>query len=179
MKQVEKNYGDKIRIVWRHNPLGMHPDAPLASEAAQEIYKEKGKDAFWKFHDSLFDKQGTPDGLKRAALENYAEPLGIDMPRFKKALDTNANKPFVDADVASAGKAGISGAPAFVIAASRRARSTATTSAAPRPTASSRRSSRRRSRKRSSAPRAASLLLPSPAPVRPGPGPPPPHPRPR
>ena len=116
VKQVEKAYGDKIRIVWRHNPLGMHADAPLASQAAQEVFKEKGKEAFWKFHDVLFDKQGSsPDALKRPALETYAEGLGIDMPRFRKALDSNANKPFVDADMAAATKGGISGAPAFVV----------------------------------------------------------------
>ncbi len=115
VKQVEKAYGDKIRIVWRHKPLPMHQDAPLASEAAQEVFKEKGKDAFWKYHDTLFEKQGAPDGLKRAALENYAEPLGIDMVKFKGALDAHTNKPFVDSESAVADKAGISGTPAFVI----------------------------------------------------------------
>jgi protein-disulfide isomerase len=115
LKQVDKNYGDKLRVVWRHKPLPMHQDAPLASEAAQEIFKEKGKEAFWKYHDTLFEKQGTPDALKRASLESYAEPLGVDMLRFKKALDTNSNKPFVDSEAAVAEKAGISGTPAFVI----------------------------------------------------------------
>jgi protein-disulfide isomerase len=115
VKQVEKSYSDKIRIVWRHKPLPMHQDAPLASEASQEVFKEKGKEAFWKYHDILFEKQGTPDALKRASLESYAEPLGVDMTRFKKALDTNANKAFVDSESAVADKAGISGTPAFVI----------------------------------------------------------------
>jgi protein-disulfide isomerase len=113
--QVEKAYGDKIRMVWRHKPLPMHADAPLASEAAQEVFKQKGKDAFWKYHDLLFSKQSTPDGLKRAALENYAEPMGIDMTKFKHALDTNANKAFVDSESKVADAAGISGTPAFVI----------------------------------------------------------------
>jgi protein-disulfide isomerase len=116
LKQVEKAYGDKIRIVWRHKPLPMHADAPLASEAAQEVFKEKGKDAFWKYHDTLFEKQGSPDALKRPALETYADALGgIDMARFKKALDTNANKAFVDSESKVADAAGISGTPAFVI----------------------------------------------------------------
>ncbi len=115
LKQVEKAYGDKIRIVWRHKPLPMHQDAPLASEASQEAFKEKGKDAFWKYHDLLFEKQGSPDALKRPALESYAEQQGLDMVRFKKALDTNANKPFVDSDGAASDKAGISGTPAFVV----------------------------------------------------------------
>ena len=53
--------------------------------------------------------------MKRAALENYAEPLGIDMVKFKGALDAHTNKPFVDSESAVADKAGISGTPAFVI----------------------------------------------------------------
>ena len=115
VKQVEKTYGDKIRIVWRHKPLPMHKDAPLASEASQEVYKQKGNVAFWKFHDALFEKQGTPDALSRASLESLAEPLGVDMVKFKKALDANSNKAFVDAESAVADKAQISGTPAFVI----------------------------------------------------------------
>ena len=113
--QVEKAYGEKVRIVWRHKPLPMHGDAPLASEASQEVFAQKGKEAFWKYHDTLFSKQSAPDGLKRAALENYAEPLGVDMAKFKKALDTNVHKPFVDSESKVADAAGISGTPAFVI----------------------------------------------------------------
>jgi protein-disulfide isomerase len=115
LAQVEKNYGDKIRIVWRHKPLPMHQDAPLASEAAQEIFKQKGREAFWKFHNTLFEKQGTPDGLKRAALESYAEQAGADMTKFKQALDAHTNKAFVDSESAVADKAQISGTPAFVV----------------------------------------------------------------
>ncbi|MFO0758465.1 MAG: thioredoxin domain-containing protein [Byssovorax sp.] len=115
VKQVETTYGDKLKIVWRHKPLPMHKDAPLASEAAQEIYKQKGNAAFWKFHDTLFEKQGTPDALSRTSLEGYAEAAGADMTKFKKALDTNSNKAFVDSESAVADKAGISGTPAFVV----------------------------------------------------------------
>lgn len=116
LKEVEKSYGDKIKMVWRHRPLPMHKDAPLASEAAQEIFKQKGSDSFWKYHDRLFKEQGGQDALARASLEKYAEELGgIDMAKFKTALDKNTNKAFVDSENASAEKAGISGTPAFVI----------------------------------------------------------------
>jgi protein-disulfide isomerase len=116
VSQVEKAYGDKIKIVWRHKPLPMHKNAPLASEASQEIFKQKGNDAFWKYHGMLFAKQGTPDAFSRASLEKYAEELGgIDMAKFRKALDTNVHKAFVDAESKVADAAGISGTPAFVI----------------------------------------------------------------
>ncbi|MFT3768862.1 MAG: thioredoxin domain-containing protein [Minicystis sp.] len=94
----------------------MHQDAPLASEASQEAFKQKGKDGFWKFHDLLFEKQGSsPDALKRPALESYAEQQGLDMVKFKKALDANTHKAFVDSESAVADKAQISGTPAFVV----------------------------------------------------------------
>jgi protein-disulfide isomerase len=115
VNEVMKTYGDKVKLVWRHKPLPMHKNAPLASEAAVEIYKQKGNDAFWKYHDKLFENQKTPDGLLRPALEKYAEELGADMGKFKKALDDHAHKALVDADSKVADDAGISGTPAFVI----------------------------------------------------------------
>ena len=115
VKQITETYGDKVKFVWRHKPLPMHPDAPLASEAAQEAFKQKGSDAFWKMHALLFQNQSTPDGLKRAALEKYGEQLGLDMGKFKAALDGNVHKALVDADSKAGDDAGINGTPAFVI----------------------------------------------------------------
>jgi protein-disulfide isomerase len=115
VEQVHKAYGDKIKIVWRHKPLPMHKNAPLASEASQEAYAQKGNAGFWTYHDGLFKAQGTPDALTRVSLEKYAEQQGLDMTKFKKALDTNVHKAFVDAESAVADKAQISGTPAFVI----------------------------------------------------------------
>jgi len=120
LAEVEKTYGDKVKLVWRHKPLPMHKDAPLASEASQEIFKQKGAEAFWKYHDTLFANQKTPEGMLRPALEKYAEAQGgIDMAKFKAALDKNVHKPFVDAETAAADKVGISGTPAFVIGSAR------------------------------------------------------------
>ena len=49
--QVEKAYGDKVRVVWKHQPLSFHPNALPAAEAA-EAAREQGK--FWQMHDRLF-----------------------------------------------------------------------------------------------------------------------------
>ncbi len=115
VSQIAKAYGDKIKIVWRHKPLPMHKNAPLASEAAQEAFAQKGNAGFWTYHAALFKNAGTPDAFSRASLEKYAEEQGLDLNRFKKALDANTHKPHVDADSAAGDKAGISGTPAFVI----------------------------------------------------------------
>ncbi len=116
LAELEKEYGGKIRFVWRHMPLPFHADAPLAGQAAQEAFKQKGNSAFWKFHDKLFEAQGSgDDAIKRPALEKIAGELGLNMDQFKAALDSNAHKAKLDADTKIGNDAGINGTPAFVI----------------------------------------------------------------
>jgi protein-disulfide isomerase len=115
LKKVMKKYDGKVKLAWRHMPLEFHADAPLASEAAEEAFKQKGNDGFWKMHDMLFDAQKKPDGLKRESLESYAKQLGLDMEKFKAALDDHRHKATVDAEAKVGKDAGIQGTPAFVI----------------------------------------------------------------
>jgi protein-disulfide isomerase len=112
---VEKDFGDKIKIIWRDKPLPMHKNAPLASEAAREALAQKGMKGFWSYHDALFNAQGQPDALVRTGLDKIAEQQGLDMGKFKEALDKNTHKAAVDADSAAADKSGISGTPSFVV----------------------------------------------------------------
>lgn len=115
LSEIEKEYGNRVKIVWRHLPLPFHKEAPLASEASQEAFSQKGNAAFWKFHDKLFEAQGTPDGLQRANLEKIAQEIGLDMDKFKAALDSGKHKAKVEADTKIGNDAGINGTPAFVI----------------------------------------------------------------
>lgn len=115
MDEIEKAYGSKVKIVWRNMPLSFHEDAPLASEAAMEAFEQKGNAGFWAYHKALFEAQGTPDGIKRPGLEKIAQEQGLDMAKFKAALDSHKHKAQVDADNEIGQKAGISGTPAAVI----------------------------------------------------------------
>ncbi|MBX3209176.1 MAG: thioredoxin domain-containing protein, partial [Labilithrix sp.] len=112
VSEVMKNYGDKVKFVWRDKPLPMHPDAPLASEAGREALKQKGPDGYWKMHDKMMANQ---QKLKREDLDSYAKELGLDMDKFKAALDGRVHKPAVDADDKAGSDIGISGTPAFLI----------------------------------------------------------------
>jgi predicted DsbA family dithiol-disulfide isomerase len=53
--------------------------------------------------------------LDRAALEGYARKLGLDLNRFRKALDEATHEPAITRDVTLATAHGIRGTPAFVI----------------------------------------------------------------
>jgi predicted DsbA family dithiol-disulfide isomerase len=63
-------------------------------------------------HDKLFQNQ---QKLKRDDLEGYARELGLDMDKFKAALDSRTHKAAVDADDKAGSDVGISGTPAFLI----------------------------------------------------------------
>jgi len=106
---IMKTYGDKVRIVFKHNPLAFHKDAPLASEASLAAGAQ-GK--FWEMHDLLFANQRK---LKRADLDGYAAKLGLDMAKFKSDLDKRTFKAQVDADLAQARKIGVRGTPNFFV----------------------------------------------------------------
>ena len=116
IQAIEKEYGNKIKIVWRHMPLPFHKNAPQAAEATHEAFVQKGSAAFWAFHDKLFSAEGTDEArTDRPALEKIAQELNLDMDKFKAALDGNKHKAKIDGDAEVGNKAGINGTPAFVI----------------------------------------------------------------
>ncbi|MGB0679128.1 MAG: DsbA family protein, partial [Polyangiales bacterium] len=112
ISRVLNDYEGKVRVVWRNNPLPMHPNAPAAAQAALEAYAQGGAKKFWQMHDLMFNNQRS---LKRADLEGYAKQIGLNMSRFRKALDSNAHQSKVKDDQAMAAKFGARGTPAFFI----------------------------------------------------------------
>ncbi len=114
IKQVEQEYGNKVKIVWRDYPLPFHQEAGPAAQAAREVFKQGGNDKFWKFHDLLFTNQ---KALGRADLEKYAQQVGgINMAQFRSALDSQTHKAGVDADLNAVRESGARiGTPSFFI----------------------------------------------------------------
>ena len=101
--------GDKVKIVFKQNPLSFHKDAKPAAAASLAAH-EQGK--FWEMHDKLFANQ---KALKKADLEKYAGELGLDMEKYKAALGDKAIGDFVDQNRAMANAVGATGTPAFFI----------------------------------------------------------------
>jgi len=109
LDQVMAAYGDKVRIVWKHKPLSMHPNAMPAAEAA-EAAREQGK--FWPMHDKLFAGQ---QELSAAAYERWAGELGLDLARFRAALASGKGRARVVEDDALSTGLGVTGTPALFV----------------------------------------------------------------
>ncbi len=105
LKQLEETFKGQVRVVWKHQPLPMHPNAmpaALASEAA----REQGK--FWPFHDLLMVNQ---QALSPADLEKAAVASKLDLRRFKATAAGPAAKARVEEDQKLAAQVGASGTP--------------------------------------------------------------------
>lgn len=112
LREVEETYGDKVRIVWRNQPLPIHPHAQLAAEAALEAHAQGGNAKFWAMHDKLFANR---DALTRADLDRYAGELGLNAATFKIALDSHTHAEAIKSDMGDAVRVGVRGTPAFFI----------------------------------------------------------------
>ncbi len=116
LKQIKSEYGpEKVRIVWKHNPLPFHKNATPAHEAAVAVFKaagggEKGSEAFFKFHDQAFQNQKQ---LTAGNFEKWAGQAGVDVGKFKELLKDKDTKAKVQKDLAMASSIGARGTPNF------------------------------------------------------------------
>jgi protein-disulfide isomerase len=112
--ELEALFSGKLRVVWHNLPLSSHPHALPAAEAAMEAFAQKGAPAFWKMHDLLLANQGGA-GQEREALERYATTVGLDLARFRAALDRGVHRAEILADAKVGADAGLVATPGFVI----------------------------------------------------------------
>jgi protein-disulfide isomerase len=109
VKEVEKEFGGDVRIVWKHLPLPMHANAMPAALAA-EAARQQGK--FWEMHDRLFAGQ---QALSDTSYGAAAKELGLDVERFESARKAPATRARVEEDAKAAAAAGVTGTPTFVV----------------------------------------------------------------
>jgi protein-disulfide isomerase len=107
--QLRDKYQNQVRFVFRQFPLEMHKNARPAAIASLEA-EAQGK--FWQFHDKLFENQNE---LQRDALERHAQAVGLDMGRFKRALDENAHATAVDRDLKLGADVKVNGTPTMFL----------------------------------------------------------------
>ena len=113
LAQVKQKYGpDKVRVVWKHNPLPFHEHARPTHEAAATVFALGGNDAFFKFHDLAFANQ---DALTPENFEKWAVEAGVDAAKFKAAYAAKTYAAKVGEDVALAMKIGATSTPSFRI----------------------------------------------------------------
>jgi protein-disulfide isomerase len=109
VSQLEKDYGSKIRLVMKQNPLPFHNNARGAALAALAA-GEQGK--YWEMHEKMFANQ---QALDESSLEKYASEIGLNVAKWKETMKESKLPDIISRDQALAQQLGATGTPAFFI----------------------------------------------------------------
>ena len=81
-------------------------------EAAEAAMAANAQGKFWQMHDKLFANQ---QALDRPSLDKYAQDIGLNMAKYKAAMDQHLYKQQIEDDSKAGTAVGASGTPAFFI----------------------------------------------------------------
>lgn len=114
VKQIEKEYGDKVRIIFKHLPLDFHPLAMPAARYFEAIALQDHAKAE-KFHDMVFENQGMLKEKGEDYFKEVTKKVGADLKKVEAAIKEGAIQKRIDTDMEEAKKFNMSGTPGFLI----------------------------------------------------------------
>jgi protein-disulfide isomerase len=114
LRKIEKEYGDRVRLIFRNFPLKQHKYAFLAARAA-EAAGLQGK--FWEMHDAIYDNQKDWEEAPepRTIFDTYATRLGLDVQRFRADMERQDIADRVIADYNRGLSMGVGGTPSIYL----------------------------------------------------------------
>src|SRR5205814_9805225 len=99
LKEIEKEYGNQVQIVFHHFPLmKIHKNALMAAHAAEAA---RNQNKFWEMHDRLYRNQKEWSELDdpRPVFIDYAKQLGLKIDQFTNDLGSNMIDQRISADI--------------------------------------------------------------------------------
>ena len=111
LEQIKKQFGKKIKVVFKNFPLPYHKkakDAALAGLCANE----QGNSQFWKLHDLMFADQ---KNLDEKSIIKSGEKVGLDLAKFKSCMNSKKYMARVDKDIIQGRELGVSKTPTLFV----------------------------------------------------------------
>lgn len=114
MENLKKEFGDDLKIEFRHFPINSHQYGALAARAAEAAGKQGKFDAM---KDMLFENQTrwTYSGNAQAIFVQYARDIGLDVEQFKEDLNSTAVQRTVMEQKREGENRGVRGTPTFFV----------------------------------------------------------------
>ena len=109
LDRVWSTYGERVRIIFKHNPLAGYP-LVLETHRASVAAFQQGR--FWEMQDLLFANQ---ENIDSSSLRLHAKALGLNMEQFEDDLVSAEVKLVVERDIAQAKKASVSRVPTLFL----------------------------------------------------------------
>ena len=114
VKQVQKEYGDKVRVVYKELPLDIHPMAMPAAKYFEAVALQDVKKAE-KFHDAVYENQKELREGREKFLKDTAKKVGANMAQLEKDVNGETVAKKIKADMEEAQKFEFSGTPGYLI----------------------------------------------------------------
>lgn len=111
VSEIEKKYGNKVKVAFKNFPLPFHSQARIAASAAL-CANEQNPKLFWKMHDAMFADQSK---LDKDNLIASAKKIGVKEAEFKACLEAEKHKAIIDNDMSEGQKLGIKSTPTFFV----------------------------------------------------------------
>jgi protein-disulfide isomerase len=115
LKKIESEYGDRLRLIFRHYPITeRHKNAVLAAHAAEAAGSQN---KYWEMHDRLYEtqKDWAETDSARSTFINYARDLKLDVERFTHDMDGDEADARISADRQRAQVLGVIGTPTLFV----------------------------------------------------------------
>lgn len=118
VKDILKEYGDKIHFVHKDFPLPQHK---FATDAAVGGQCALAQNKFWEYHDLLFKNQDSwvkaskNNDEAQAQFRKYAEKTGMDMGAFDQCVSQQEMADRVNADLAEGNARQVNATPSFFV----------------------------------------------------------------
>jgi protein-disulfide isomerase len=115
LRQIEEEFIKRglVRFGYQHIII-LGPESQLAAEASECAAEQ---DAFWVYHDRLFDAQKgrTMGAYSKDNLKRYAAELELDSQSFNECLDSGRHTEAVRQESQAASRLGVRSTPTFAI----------------------------------------------------------------
>jgi protein-disulfide isomerase len=110
VKQIEKEFGSQIAVVFREYPLSMHRNGLTAAQAAESAGLQA---KFWEMHDLLFENQKEWHQVVdvRSLYRGYASQAGVSVEKFERDMTNETVKTRISADNDRAASLGVNSTP--------------------------------------------------------------------
>lgn len=90
----------------------LSPESQTAAEASECAGDQE---AFWEYHDMIFEKQTHGISLNVENLKQFASDLGLDQTLFDSCLDSGKHTEWVNQQTSIARQIGVQSTPTFLI----------------------------------------------------------------
>ena len=117
LKKIEGEFGDRLKVIFRENPLVPTHQFGLVAAQAAEAAGLQGEAQFWAMHDKLFENQTTWSEAKDVLplYVEYAKQIGLDTDRFVRDMNGEAVAQRIFQDGKRSHALGVNQTPTFYV----------------------------------------------------------------